>query len=267
MKKIFHIDNGGSDNSLQVLSIRIGAKHGSFAITGKDGDQLHELAYCTTGLWDRKQLAEFLDPVLQSSFLQVLVSYDFPHSVLISSKEYQGENAGLLLRVMGNKFDNSGIVADLIAEWQLYNMYSLPEEIREWMHKKIPAASCRHQYSLGIKSITTADIMGCLAVDFRTDELTVIVSKGNKLLLAQTFGFTSPGDVLYYLLKTCQLFSLSQAEVQLRLSGLIDKQSALYTGLCQYFINLHFREANWELSNEYPPHFFTSLNDLAKCAS
>jgi hypothetical protein len=52
------------------------------------------------------------------------------------------------------------------------------------------------------------------------------------------------------------------------LSGLIDKQSALYKELYQYFINIEFSEAGWNMAGtEYPAHFFTSLNDLAQCVS
>ncbi|HNA96743.1 MAG TPA: DUF3822 domain-containing protein, partial [Chitinophagaceae bacterium] len=65
-----------------------------------------------------------------------------------------------------------------------------------------------------------------------------------------------------------QQFSLSQQTVSVRLSGLIDKQSALYKDLYQYFREITFREAGWHtVEPEYPAHFFTSLNDLAPCVS
>jgi len=106
-----------------------------------------------------------------------------------------------------------------------------------------------------------------LVVDFRTNDFTVLASKGSLLLLTQTFAYSTPEDVLYYLLNTCRQFNLSQQELQLQLSGLIDKRSSLYNELYQYFIHIDFREAGWNLKNEYPAHFFTSLNDLATCAS
>ena len=122
------------------------------------------------------------------------------------------------------------------------------------------------ELSLGIKNIDSADA-GSLTVDFQKDNFTVIAAKGIHFLLAQTFEYVTPADVLYYLLKICQQFSLSQQELQLQLSGLIDKQSSMYNELYQYFINIEFRDANWKMINDYPAHFFTSLNDLARCES
>ena len=75
-------------------------------------------------------------------------------------------------------------------------------------------------------------------------------------------------EALDIILKVCQENNLSQEQVKLSLSGLIEKQSVLFKELYQYFIHVEFRNAGWQLpGNEYPAHFFTSLNDLARCAS
>jgi hypothetical protein len=72
-------------------------------------------------------------------------------------------------------------------------------------------------------------------------------------------------------LKACNQFSLSREEIQLFISGLIEKESQLFRELYLNFLNIQFREPTWRLAGngdkEYPSHFFTSLNDLARCAS
>ena len=51
-------------------------------------------------------------------------------------------------------------------------------------------------------------------------------------------------------------------------AGGVSKKVRLYKDLYQYFIHITFRSSNWETAeDEYPGHFFTSLNDLAICAS
>lgn len=274
MKQLFHIENNNSDGGQQVLSLSLGQKHGGFAITNKSGIELYQLAVCSTDDpiaigWNEKELTEFFAayPMLNNSFYQVQVVYDFPESILISSKEYKVEDTGLLLNTLCGNRGNVQVVAELIAEWQLYNIYAVPKEIQEWLSRKFSTAQFRHQYSLKIKNINTSDDSGTVTIDFRKDDFTLIASKGSQFLLAQTFDYTTPGDVVYSLLKTCQQFSLSQQLVQLKLSGLIDIQSSLYKELYQYFFIIGFREANWNAGNQYPAHFFTSLNDLATCAS
>ena len=79
-------------------------------------------------------------------------------------------------------------------------------------------------------------------------------------------------DVLYYLLKICSGFSISQKEVKLVLSGFLEKQSLLYRELYNYFVRVSFQQIPdfIKLSrsfNEYPAWFFSSLFNLATCVS
>jgi len=269
LKQLFHIKNNNSNNGQQVLSIRMGSHHGSFAISNKSGSELYELGYCSTDSWNENELMDFfsVNSSLQNSFYQVQVVYDFSESILISSKDYRAEDAGLLLTTFGSNSGTANIVSELIAEWQLYNIYAVPKEIQEWINKKFPSVRFWHQYTLAIKYIVAATANGSLLIDIRKTDFTLIAAKNSQVILAQTFEYSTPEDILFYLLKICQQFSLSQREVQVQLSGLVDQQSALYKELYQYFIHLEFREASWSIQSEYPAHFFTSLNDLAKCVS
>ena len=95
-----------------------------------------------------------------------------------------------------------------------------------------------------------------------------MAAANGKLLISQHYNYTGHEDVLYYLLRTCQQYGLSQEMITLKVSGLIDKQSALYKELYQYFIHLELRDPGWQLpSNDIPAHYFTSLKDLFLCVS
>ncbi len=269
MKQLFHIERGDTENVQQVLSLRLGEKHGSFAITDKTGNELYELAYCSAEEWNENSLADFFTShsSIHHSFYQVVVAYDTPQGILTPSSVYKPEESQLLLRTMNGVLAGSHIISELIPVWQLYNTYAVPHELHKWVNQKFPAARSWHQYSLAVKRMNAAANTGHILVDFRTDDFTLLVAKDSKLMLGQCFPYTTPGDVVYYLLKTCRQFSLSQKEVNLQLSGLIDKYSALYNELYLYFMNIEFRGADWNTGTDYPAHFFTSLNDLAQCAS
>jgi hypothetical protein len=269
LKQLFHIQRGNAGNVQQVLSLMFGENYGSFAITDKTGNELNELAYCTADGWNEGSLVDFFaqSPSIQNSFYNTLVAYDYPQTVLTPSSIYNNEDSQLLLKTMFGSLTGSTIISELIPGWQLYNMYAVPCEIYNWINKKFPAANSRQRHSLLIKKIHATGNAGSLLIDFRTDEFTLLAVKDSKLLLAQCFPYTTPEDIVYYLLKTCDQFSLSQKDVELKISGLIDKNSALYKELYLYFIDLDFREAGWNAGSNYPAHFFTSLNDLAQCAS
>jgi hypothetical protein len=271
VKQLFHIEaNESAEIAQQVLSLRVGEKHCGFAITDKDGDKLYELAYYCMDTPGINPLAGIMEkhPELDRSFYKVLVSYDYPQSTLVPLQHYKQEDTSPLLKNLYGINSGSSVISESIAEWQVYNVYAVPNELHDWVNRKFTAGSYWHQYTLLVKNLDTAPGGDHLLVDFRRDDFTLVAARENKLLLASSFYYSTPEDVLYYLLKVCQEFGFSQQEVRVSLSGLIDKQSALYKELYQYFINLNFREADWNIAgSEYPAHFFTSLNDLARCAS
>ena len=155
-----------------------------------------------------------------------------------------------------------------VYEWQIHNVYSIRKEIYDQLQQFFPGHHYWHRYTVGLRNIEKTSFDGELTVDLRADVFSLVVSRGNKFLLAQTFEYTTPADVVYYLLLACRQFGFSQESVRLSLSGLIDEGSALYKELEQYFVDTRFRSAQWVLpSDSYPAHFFTLLNDLARCAS
>ena len=269
MKELFHIVIDREKNEQQVLSLRLGGKHASFVITDKSGNELYELVYCSVEEWKMEIQDDLFSkyPSIQNTFYQVNVSYDFPQTILMPSSVYDPGETKLLLETTYGILAGSNIISELIPEWQLYNSYAVPEEILNWVNEKFPAAKTMHQYTLAVKKINSSGDGAYISVDFRKDDFTMLVAGNSRLLLARTLDYKTPDDVIYYLLKTCSQFSLAQMDVNLQVSGLIERDSALYKEMYQYFIHINFRDASWRSGNEFPSHYFTSFNDLAQCAS
>ena len=269
MKQLFHIKNKLGGPIQYVLSVRLGERHFSFVITNRGGNEFYELAYCALDHCNEHELAECKKsyPALANDFFKVMIAYDHSQSLLIPSAHYQPGESSLLLKTMTGDLYGSHVISEKVNDWPLHTVYGMPKDVQDWMSQQFPSANSGHQYTLSLKDIKTNPSAYILA-DFRTDDFTVLAGREDHLLLARTFTYSTPEDVLYYLLKVCDEFSLSQQDLQLRLSGLIDQHSSLYRELIQYFIDVQFREADWTNNeSEYPAHFFTSLNDLAKCAS
>jgi hypothetical protein len=104
---------------------------------------------------------------------------------------------------------------------------------------------------------------------FIDNHFRVAVYKGLQLQLVQQYSFVSPLDVVYYLLKICTEFGLSQQDTLLSVSGFITAGSALYKELHQYFLNIRFAILETFLidGQEVPKHYFSSLYNLSACAS
>jgi hypothetical protein len=268
LKQLFTIENNAGTPVQPVLSLRLGNHHLGYSITNPGGEELYSLGYYRTEETDTNALEELMEntPALKTTFFSVQVSWDFTGSALLSSMDHQPEESGTMLKALYGANGQEAVITETISDWQLYNVYSVPAGLLHKVQQYYPAAHSRHQFSLAIKQVSATDENGAMYVDFRPDDFTLVIARSGRLLLAQTYSYSTPVDVLYYLLKCCNQLHLSQQDIQLQLSGLIDQDSALYKEIYQYFRLIEFRESAWQ-GTEFPAHFFTTLNDLARCAS
>lgn len=158
---------------------------------------------------------------------------------------------------------------DTISEGHMVTAYSMPENIyRQFIHR-FPSAIFCHIYTPSLKMYNGFVAEDQVNIHFSTTRFSVLVKKDNQVQLVQTYSYKTPLDVVYYLLKICYEFAFDQSHVFMIISGLIDKDSALYTELHHYFINVHFTSApSYSLpENEHPHYYFTSLYNLAACGS
>jgi hypothetical protein len=274
VKQVYNILSGkDGEPAEQVLSIRIGERHFGFAISSGNAGELYKLTWYTDIEMDAAALKDIYwkHPELRLTYQHVFICYDYPQSLMIPMDQYKPDDAKLMLQTMFGISGKDAIVNEPVSGWQMYNVYAVPKQVYEWSYEYFPTSNYWHTYTIGIKNAVITDFEGSLAADFRTDDFSLVVTRGNKLLLTQTFPYSTPADFIYYLLDVCRQFSFTQESVRVYLSGLIDKESALYKELYQYFIHVRFRESEWRVPGSaelrYPTHFFTSLNDLAKCVS
>jgi Protein of unknown function (DUF3822) len=275
MKTLFKIGNSEELNPSQaVLLMEVGETHCCFAIVDFANQMMVQLAYYTMDEKDdENSLQTILEthPELRQSFRQTIVSYYLPESLLIPAKFYDYEETQKMLATMYEEGSNT-VVSESISEWQVYNSYRIPSAIHEFLSRSYSTGSFWHTYSITLKNGWDKNEAGKMLVDFKVDTFSAILIRENSLQLAQIFCYRKAEDVLYWLLKICKQFSTSQNDVKIILSGLIDRQSAVFKELYQYFLNIEFAstENDIQLSRdfeEYPVHFFSSLYKLASCVS
>ena len=270
MKKVFDIKSSSVPDA-DLLVLRLSAGHLAFAATTASASRLDNLGYYTVQEnMDENVLMKIYqqEDILRRTYAQVRIAFDYPFSTLVP-EEYAGafpDNNSFQLQhgSQGRMHQDS----DLLSAQKMQNHYSLPAAVWEWMQSHFPSASRIHGYTADLCRMESTDFEGAISVDFRADEFSLLASRAQQLLLAQTFPYENPADVLYYLLKVAGEFGLSQRDLRLSCSGLIEKDSSLYRELHQYFLHLRFRDAGWilpETEEPLPAHYFTALYDLAKC--
>jgi hypothetical protein len=272
LKQALHIKSGNVvDASEAVLLLVAGRTHCSFALMSSVSKELVEFG-CFTGGDEEEDYSAFFEEqeALRKNYHQSVIGYDIPGSVFIPAAYYNEADAGLHLEMLYGADEHPEVISDILTGYNLCNVYRLPENLKA-AARKFTHGRQLHLYSVLLKNFSVSAKEVVLA-DFKTDEFTVVVSGKSKLMLAQTWSYSSPEDVLYYLLKICRQFGLSQQETTVVLSGLIEKDSAVYRELYKYFVCLEFDilHGHVKLADalaEYPAHYFSTLSKLGACVS
>ena len=271
LKPSFHIKPEAEYNPANSILLMIaGTRHCSFAVMNYLSKELVEFGYYTT-TEDENDYKSFFEGIesLNNRYYQTAIGYDANESVQIPSVVYKYEDGQLNLEAAYGKNVHTTVVSENVPGWNLYNIYRLPSNLHSAISWKFLSAKSWNINSVLLKDHSSKN-EETMIIDFKTDEFSLVVLKDNKLLHAKTFLYTSPEDVLYYLLKCCQQLNLSQQTVKLSLSGLIEKDSTIYRELYKYFINLEFETLSADVKlaealTVHPEHYFSSISKLAAC--
>ena len=267
MNTIFQIENPSEASTAETLFVEVGQTFCSLAFINSSAKAVHYVAVYS---FDALSLDESVDSILgmiawkKINVSRLVISPAFPEALLVPNKFFHLKSP--LLHNIYN-LDHFFPLNDPVAEWQLINVYTLPLSIHKKITAQYPDASFIHAYTPLLKIYNGFSSDHQLSAHFIGKQFRVMVKKDHHIQMVQTYTYSSPMDVVYFLLKICSEFQLPQEETQIIISGLIEENSALYKELHNYFLHLHFAisETLSLPEHEYPNHFFTSLHNLAAC--
>jgi hypothetical protein len=267
LKTLFDIGTEQEENSQQTLLLEVGKGHCSIAHLNK---QSNSISFVQVVSFDEPEIEERFPELVRSfdgqRFETVVACSAFPQSLLFPIKYFKQDYTALNLVY---DLPAQAYFYDRIEEWQMVNAYAVPERIYDTLTETFPNVAFMHCYTPGIKVYNGFVADNQLSVHFTEKFFRVLLKKDMMVHLAQMYPYQAPLDVVYYLLKICHEFGLSQQEVFVILSGLVEKNSILFTELQQYFTNIHFAmQPEIGLPQSPHPHyFFTSIYNLAACVS
>jgi hypothetical protein len=231
LKELFHYKNElAPAGTSKMLLISLGDRFAAACVSNSEGDQLYHVCFFKCDAEDTIDLQSFREKsgFMNEKYPQVAINLNYqPDSLMIEPSV----------------------------------TYTLPEQAKTWINSNFPAATLHDQFSINLK-INSGD---GLYADFKTDELSVVLIKEKKLLFAANLDYETSADLLWHFLSICHHFSITSQEIHIKLSGFIEKDSALYKELSQYFLHLEFDNAEWGATGDLPAHYFRTFNKLARC--
>jgi hypothetical protein len=212
------------------------------------------------------------DTVLKEYSGRAIIVYNFPDSNILPAEHYKTDLHGPVSHLINGDTENGYIFNEQIREWDMQNIYSIPKDIHSLFKEKFQGSQYWHFYTLMMVSSKNEELTkgNISRMIFYNDKFVLGFFKDGMLQLLQTFTYQTPEDAAYYLLLICKQLGISQHDMVLNISGLIDSQSALYTELLKFF-----PEVNYEgipevyntngLLDEYPSHYFSPLLKMSLC--
>ena len=248
------------------LAIQLGNGHVGFCIYNPEDNRLLQLKRYGLKSSSTGELDEILlrNPILQGEFAKIVSALDFGFSTLLPADKSHADPTPLMYLENADQQDH--VITEIIPKTNITNVYTVPPQILTWTVHNFPSSGYLHAHTVQIASVATFQENGLLKVNFSENMFTVVVFKNETLLLAKTYQYKTSADVVFYLLKICEVFGFTQEQVELQLSGLIDIDSKLYKELYDYFLNVSLKTADWsDTASGLPTHYFTSLNELVLC--
>jgi hypothetical protein len=266
LKTLFNLQSGKEIGSEHTLLLEAGSNYCCRAYVHKANNAIDGLQFVSFNETEAEDSISQLVNEKEKSVQNAVVCSAFSQALLVPNKFFN-DDYSMLDFVYGQPAQ--AYFHDAISEWQLTNVYAMPLGIFEAVQGSFSSVQFLHAYTPAIKVYNGYVADSQINVHFSAHDFRVLLKKNSAIQLAQTYGYKTPLDVVYYLLKISYEFNLAPQDVQLILSGLIEKDSALFTELRQYFNNVHFTHPpEMKLPDDgHPPHFFTSLYNLASCAS
>ncbi|MDQ2720744.1 MAG: DUF3822 family protein [Bacteroidota bacterium] len=206
-------------------------------------------------------------PRLSEKFKKIIISYSFPESALIPFSLYDSsQNANVLNLIHGDLHQNDAILTDVISKQSVYNSFRVPTAIYDLMQAQFSNALSIHQNTILLSQ--NAPEKNELVVIFYAQKIVVSLIKDGKYQLVNTFNYQTAEDISYNLLNICERFDVKN--IDLRISGLIEQNSALYKEIYKYFNSIEFvclpesKNCSEEIS-QYPSHFFSHIYAIDSC--
>ncbi|MEO6730575.1 MAG: DUF3822 family protein [Ferruginibacter sp.] len=207
-------------------------------------------------------------PVLKQKFNKVHIIYGYTASMLIPEAYMDEKNSTAMLELVYGEASERVVRTDFVDEHAIYNVYGVPAEIEQVLNRYFGSAKHTHVFSL-LPAVFKGNenYMYCI---FGKGQLKVLLVKEGKLQLMQSVTYKTPDDIVYHLLNLYKNFEIAMPAITIYLSGMIDPDSALYTEVYKYFLQLEFQPLPEQYQypdeiNQYPAHYFSHLFAIAAC--
>jgi hypothetical protein len=211
-----------------------------------------------------KQLIN-IDPIFNYPLGKSNIVYAGQNYTLIPSELFETKYAEEYFCFAHKLEENEKIVYEQIKGSDIFNIYSLPKDLLEFLQQKFPNVPIHHQNSMLINDTVTKEIAGrtsndkagcressvnevkpqsqkVLHIDVFPDFFYAVITEQGKLILSNSIAYANTNEFVYFIINLFDKFNLNQNESRLFISGDIEKADEKIEILSKYIEQIIFEE-------------------------
>lgn len=250
-------NNNIIQNSNKRLSVQLSLSGLSFLVTNSE---TNEVIYFSEKKYTKSKSPEklFLDlkssfyliDQLNDSFNEVVVIYATSLYSLVPTTLFDSSKASEYLKFNSKILANDFIAFDTIEKQDITVVYIPFININNYLFDRFGDFSYYHSTTLLLKHILEKEkdyAFPKVYINITSNLFDFIAVKNGKLIICNSYEFTTPEDFIYYILFCLEQLKMNPDTADVYISGTIEKEDKNYNILYNYIRNITFYSINEEL--------------------
>lgn len=166
--------------------------------------------------------------ILTKNYTQTTFYLNTTEALIVPNNKFTKESIEPYLTAIFGSGANYKCEADIVSmPTNPATVYRVSLTLDETIKNNFMLYNYKHSYTKILENLlgNGSMIMEMIKVQFYAKYMVVAVVYGNKLQLIQSYNYSSPEDVIYYLLNIVQEFSLNVQSTAVEVSGMLDINS------------------------------------------
>lgn len=208
--------------------------------------------------------------LLNNTYRETHCYYNFEEALVMPQLAFNTTAATDYLALVYGESERHEVRNDLLkAPGKMVNAYRVKRSVHELVGRHFVLYRPHHIYSAIIdRMFEKLPPVPFIKIQFYSTHIILAFIENEKLQLVQSFTYKAGDDILYYVLTVIQQFGISATDSILEISGMFDKETALYQQFLKLFGQIQFDELAPDVPvasalAEYPAYYFTPFYNLS----
>ncbi len=190
---------------------------------------------------DHYSMAFMSDPVLSQTYDEVVVLHRNSLNTFVPKAIFDEDYLGSYLQYNTKVFETDFFASDDLANYEMHNVYIPYVNINNFLIDQFGTFDYRHANTILVSrllDLSKNNDEKQVFVHFGGTKFEIVIVQNQKLLLFNSFDFSTKEDFIYYLLFTAEQLNLNPELFKLQLLGNISVENELFEIAYKYVRNV-----------------------------